>query len=161
MDWVRCVLVLQKELAEQEVVVLPESGTLVFPLCQGDYVLGLLVVERDAPGRRGGPKSRRGQQTGAAGAPQAGEGLGTAYTAEEEASARPIVRSVALACAMEQRSALMRVERAARRQWVRGLVEQTRGPLVSEPRCVLCAGLGRGTGDSGGPLVASAAHVPC
>lgn len=120
----------EKELAEQEVVVLPESGTLVFPLCQGDYVLGLLVVERDAPGRRGGPKSRRGQQTGAAGAPQAGEGLGTAYTAEEEASARPIVRSVALACAMEQRSALMRVERAARRQWVRGLVEQTRGPLA-------------------------------
>lgn len=101
-------------IVEQPLIMLPDSGGLVVPLCHNSFLVGLLVVERGRPEGDAAPL----QPPAAA-----------LFSAGDLGVIRRSGRALSLACAMDLRASLERAGHAVRQRQVQGLVLEARKPL--------------------------------
>ncbi|KAK9842042.1 hypothetical protein WJX81_005814 [Elliptochloris bilobata] len=127
----------EASLVHEQIVVLPDSGGLVLALvAHARFLVGLLVVEKAvgsaaasaAPGAKGGALGGGSSEAGQAMA-LASLDVGQYFSVAEVGALRKVATVLALAGAMDLRAVLERAAEAGRRQFVRGLVDEARGPL--------------------------------
>ncbi|KAI8474027.1 MAG: hypothetical protein J3K34DRAFT_518527 [Monoraphidium minutum] len=117
----------EASLLREDYVVLPSSASLVFPLAEGDLLVGLLVAEGAAGGGGGGDGSSAAARRGGGAAAAAG---GAPLFGDDELwCLRSAAGPLAKACAMDLRAALAGAQAAARQRLARSLLREVRGPL--------------------------------
>ncbi|KAG2499044.1 hypothetical protein HYH03_003229 [Edaphochlamys debaryana] len=119
-------------LLHREVVALPSSSSLVFPLVDTGVLVGLLVVELDSHGAGDGAAAAAGVEAlGLAGA-EAGGHAGRAHrglTDEELRCLRLAVPLLSKACGMDARSAWQLAQTSLSAAAARGLLREVQRPL--------------------------------
>ncbi|CAG9466145.1 unnamed protein product [Pedinophyceae sp. YPF-701] len=147
----------EDSLVAQQWIDLPDAGSVVVPLSRGGFLVGMLVVDRGVPGSYGAAAwggAARGQDWAGADRPLLGSGDGVGDVVDDGVGARGgvsvveasagspaplcdedkaqvlrVAQVLALACALDQRALLARVQSMHRRKALRRMIDETRGPL--------------------------------
>lgn len=106
----------EESLVNEDMLTLPASGSIVVPLSESTFLVGLLVIERMG-------------LDGAAPDASLSDAEITPFSSSEMRCCRGAARPLAKACAMALRASLTNAQQLARNQLTRQLLGEVKGPL--------------------------------
>ncbi len=109
----------ESHLVQEAVIALPDQGGLVLPLAFGNFLVGLLVVERP---RRDAASLSSPDEAQATADATSSNSQAEAFNARERKVLQQTARVLALSCAMELRAALERASNSVRGRQVRSVI---------------------------------------